>query len=131
MRTYGNLAAVPKTRPRTRRVTRKVIRKTGLPVKEKLLYLGTVIAFVLLTSWVLSQQAEFAKINYRIQEMEKQTAQLEAEITTLEAEEKKLLEPARIKRIAEEQGMSFNPARIVTRQDAAKEKAEETALNNS
>lgn len=116
MRTDGNLATVPKPRPGTKRVTRKIIRKKALPVKEKLLYLGTVIIFVCLTSFVLVQQAELARINYEIQQIEKETLDIQSQISTLEAEEKKLLNPERIKRMARENGLIFNPANIHTLQ---------------
>lgn len=131
MKTYGNLATIPKTRPKTQRVSRKVIRRKGLPIKEKLLYLGTVIVFVLITSGVLSQQAELSKINYEIQQTESRINQVKAEITTLEAEEKELLDPERIKKIAAEKGLAFNPDRIQSAQTEDQDNIEDQALNNS
>lgn len=112
MKIYGNLAVIPQKKPSTRPVRRKVIRKKGLPVKEKLLYLGTVIVFVVLTSFVLSQQAQLAELNYEIQQKEKQVAQVETAMTDLEDEVKDLLKPERIKRMAESRGFSYDPERI-------------------
>lgn len=130
VKTFGNLATAPKTRPKTRQVTRKVVRKKALPVKEKLLYLATVIVFVIITSVVLSQQAELMEINYEIQETEQRINQLNAEIATLEAEEKELLDPERIKKIAGEKGLVFNPDRIQSAQ-TQEDDTEDRALNNS
>jgi len=133
VKTYGNLATVPKPKPRTRRVTRKVIRKKGLPVKEKLLYLCTVIVFVLITSWVLSQQAKMAEINYEIQKVEEQVVQMEDHITTLESKEKELLEPERIKRMARERGLVFDPSRIRSatgEEDREKEHSDNAVKDN-
>lgn len=114
MKTYGNLAAAPQTKRETRTVSRRVIRKKGLPVKEKLLYLGTIVVFFLITSGVLSQQATLTELDYEIQLKEDQIVQLESEMATLEDQAKDLLKPDRIIRIAEKLGMSYDPNRIRT-----------------
>lgn len=114
MKTYGNLATVPKPKTRTRQIKRKIVHKKGLPVKEKLLYLGTVILFVLVTSVVLSNQAKLTEINVEIQQLEQQMTQVEADIVNLEAEARKLRDPERIKRMARELGMELHPQNVRT-----------------
>lgn len=114
MRTYGNLATASKPKTRTRQVKRKVVHKKGLPIREKLLYLGTIILFVLMTSAMLSNQARLTEINVEIQQTEQQTTQVEAEIANLEAEVRKLREPERIKRMARELGMELHPQNVRT-----------------
>lgn len=124
----GNLAFIPQTKPKTRSVRRKIVRKKSLPVKEKLLYLGTVIVFVLITSLVLAHQAKLAELNYDIQQVEKQTTQVMAEMTTLEEQAKELLKPERIIEMAKSRGMTYDPDRIRPSQN--KDNSTETSSKN-
>lgn len=112
MKTYGSLATAPKTKSGKRRVTRKVIRRKGLPVREKLLYLGTILVFVLISSFVLSRHVELLEIHYNIQKMEQQIAELEGENSSLESQVRKLSEPDRIREQAERLGMSYDGNRV-------------------
>lgn len=128
VRSDGNVAFVPQTKPKTRSVKRTIVRKKSLPVKEKLLYLGTVIAFVLITNVVLAHQAKLEELNYNIQQVEEQTTQVMAEMTSLEEQAKELLKPERIIEMAKSRGMTYDPDRI--RPAQTKETMDASAKNH-
>lgn len=114
MRTYGNLATAPQTKPQVKPKTKsvKTVRKKGLPAKEKLLYLGTIIVFVLVTSWVIANDATLSKLHYDRQQLEQNTTQLVHDNAELEREIKTLTSPDRIRQFAVEQGMTRDLERI-------------------
>lgn len=112
---HGNLAVnkPPRERYRTEVTTRKVIKKASIPSTEKLLYLFTILIFVIVGGILLSRVAESYENNYKIQEMQKQIHSLKEDSATLQIEVSKLRAPERIIHIAQtELGMVQSESQV-------------------
>lgn len=93
--TRGNLAVKEKSAERThpgyREKTKVVTHRTYLPMKEKFLYLLTVVICVMVASLLIWQNANIYDLNKQGQKAEKRTKNMNAEIKQLEAHRQRLM----------------------------------------
>jgi cell division protein FtsL len=94
----GNLALSQKKKPQvTYKETKRIVRrKKSIPIQEKLLYLFTIIACVIVAGLVIFRYAQIYEVNAKLQQMEQQIQLLEAENGTLELEVNLLQDPKRL-----------------------------------
>lgn len=94
--TRGNLAVKPKPAERVspgyREQTKVVTRRTFIPLKEKMLYLFTVIICVALASLVLQRYAHIYDLNKQSQRMNSQIKANQLEMAQLELKKQTLKE---------------------------------------
>lgn len=105
----GNLALQPKRKPEQRQVvketTRVMVKRKPLPVQEKLLYLCTVIIFVIVAGFFIFKHAEVYQMNLKAKLMNAQYNEMAVDLKDLQTQVQILSDPDRIKEIAEQQGM--------------------------
>lgn len=113
--TNGNLALKPKPRqeqpkkqPQYRETKRTVIKKKTLPVREKLLYLFTLILCVLIASVIIFRYAQIYDLSMHTKQLNSQYQTLIVEMEDMKKQVEILNDPERIREIAETQGMSIN-----------------------
>lgn len=101
--TNGNLALQPKKKQqeqRQRQVVqesrRSVVVKRTLPMKEKLLYLFTIIAVVLVMGAVIFRYAEVYQMKFQVMQLTTQQSKMNAEIEELQKQVETLKDPKRI-----------------------------------
>lgn len=94
--TRGNLAVKPKPAERVspgyREQTKVVTRRTFIPLKEKMLYLFTVIICVAIASLVLQRYAHIYDLNKQSQRMNSQIKANQLEMAQLELKKQSLKE---------------------------------------
>ncbi|GMK40136.1 hypothetical protein PCCS19_31910 [Paenibacillus sp. CCS19] len=108
--TNGNLALQPKKKQqeqRQRQVVREtrrtVVVKRTLPMKEKLLYLFTIIAVVLVMGAVIFRYAEVYQMKFQVMQLTNEQSKMNAEIEELQKQVETLKDPKRIADTAEKQ----------------------------
>lgn len=96
----GNLAVQEKKRQQSRvqyrETTRVVYRKKGITVQEKLLYLFLIAACVVVAGTIIFRYAQIYDMNLKVQKMEGQINQIEAENKNLQLEVAKLSRASRL-----------------------------------
>lgn len=103
--TRGNLAVkeqqkpAKRTSPGYREKTMVVTRRTYLPIKEKLLYLLTIVACVMVASLIIWQNANIYGLNKETQTVERAIKKSNAEIKKLTVQKQELLNGIRDKAI--------------------------------
>ncbi|AOZ91682.1 hypothetical protein [Paenibacillus crassostreae] len=94
--TRGNLAVKPKPNERVspgyREQTKVVTRRTSLPIREKLLYLVTVISFVAIASLIIWRYAHIYDLNKQSQRMADMITSNKVKISQLEVQRQTLKE---------------------------------------
>jgi cell division protein FtsL len=102
---HGNLAVNEEKRSRVRYEVskRKVVKKATIPPAEKLMYLFSILIFVVVSGILVSRVTESYENNYKIQELQTQIESLSEQNSVLETEIRSLLAPERIIGIAEKQ----------------------------
>lgn len=123
----GNLAMKPNRKRQEqvviRETTKKVTRRKALPVKEKVLYLFTVVLFTVAASVLLFRYAQIYDINLHIKQMNSEIKATNIELQQLERDVQTLSNPIRIREIAEAQGMVNGlDSGIVLRSESEKSK---------
>jgi cell division protein FtsL len=95
---HGNLAINESHNQRARDqvVKRKLVKKSTIPSSEKLLYLFSILIFVVVSGILVSRVAESYEYNYKIQEIQSQMETVSEEITTLQLQVSELQAPERI-----------------------------------
>lgn len=112
MRNYGNLATTLERKPKQRQVKRTFIRRRGLPSKEKLLYLGTVLLFAVIATFIIMQHVKLSEINQQVHAVERQVTKMDEKNSSLQLKITELKDPERIKREAEKMGLKEDPNRV-------------------
>ncbi|SFI60395.1 Cell division protein FtsL [Paenibacillus sp. UNC496MF] len=83
----GNLALQPKRKPEQKpsyRETKKVVvKRKSIPVQEKLLYLFTILACVVVAGVIIFRYAQIYQMEQKITTMTKQQAQMQLQIDDL------------------------------------------------
>ncbi|WP_248926610.1 cell division protein FtsL [Paenibacillus hamazuiensis] len=104
---HGNLAVEQKSGQRVKiKETKKVVtRNKTLPVQEKLLYLFTVVVCVFVAGVIIWRYAQIYEMNTRIQQIENEIRQLEAENSVLKHKVEALSDPQRMLQKAKELGL--------------------------
>lgn len=123
---YGNLAMKPKRREQDEYVIRetrkKVVRRKSIPVGEKLLYLMTVLAVVVIASVIIFRYADIYDVNLHIKQVNNEMQSMQLEIQQLERQFQTLSNPERIREFAEAHGMSSSlESGIVVKKSSALE----------
>jgi len=123
----GNLALKPKRRPEQQNYREKrtiVVKRKSMPMQEKLLYMFTIIAAVLVAGVIIFRYAQIYEVNLEVRNLGKQYDQMAIEIKELEKKVQSLSDPERIKQMAESEGMSAAKQTVtVPRKDTAAETA--------
>ncbi|GIO30538.1 MULTISPECIES: hypothetical protein [Paenibacillus] len=93
--TRGNLAVkeqaqTKRTSPGYREKTMVVTRRTQLPIKEKLLYLFTIVVCVMIASLIIWQNANIYGLNKQYQKIDKSIKASKQEISRLTVEKQQL-----------------------------------------
>jgi cell division protein FtsL len=109
--TNGNLALQPKKKQQQQRqqqvvreTRRTVVVKRTLPMKEKLLYMFTIIAVVLVMGVVIYRYAEVYQMKYEVMQLTKEQSKLNAEIQDLQTKVETLKDPKRVSDLAKTKG---------------------------
>lgn len=104
---HGNLAVEDRDdyRIKSKEIKRTVYRAKAIPVKEKLLYLLTIIVCVLIAGVILWRNATIYEMNTQIQQMEQTIQTLQGESSGLQQEVRKLENPQRLKNEAQKLGL--------------------------
>ncbi|WP_202128709.1 hypothetical protein [Paenibacillus dendrobii] len=103
--TRGNLAvkeqsqSAKRTYPGYREKTMVVTRRTYLPIKEKLLYLLTIVVCVMVASLIIWQNANIYGLNKETQKTERLIKTSKSEISRLTLEKQQLMNGVRDKAI--------------------------------
>lgn len=107
--TNGNLAMTPKRKKQEeyiiKETRKKIVRKKSLPVQEKLLYLFTVIAAVVIAGVIIFRYAQIYDMNLHIKQLNNEMQTITVEVEQLQRQVQTLNDPERIREIAESQGM--------------------------
>jgi len=107
--TNGNLAMQPKRKKQEEYVIRetrkKIVTKKSIPVQEKLLYLFTVIAAVVIAGVIIFRYAQIYDMNLHIKQLNNEMQAMTIEVEQLQRQVQTLNDPERIRRIASSQGM--------------------------
>ncbi|MFD2116229.1 cell division protein FtsL [Paenibacillus yanchengensis] len=113
--TSGNLALKPKPKqeqpkkqPQYRETKRTVIKKKAIPVKEKLLYLFTVIPCVIIAGIIIFRYAQIYDLSMNTKQLNSQYQTMIVEMEDMKKQVEMLNDPERIREIAETQGMTIN-----------------------
>jgi cell division protein FtsL len=127
----GNLALQPKRKPEQKQAYRetrkKVVKRKTLPVQEKLLFLFTIVVFVVVLFVIISRSAEVYQTNLKVRDLNREYAQMQVQIKELQKQVQALNDPERIQRIAEQEGMASSlDSSIKVKTD---NRAIETAMN--
>lgn len=101
---HGNLAVQEKNK-RNPYVMKKTTKKAAIPSSEKLLYLFTILIFVVVSGILLSRVSESYENSYKIQEVQSQIESIKEDLTLYQLEIDRLRAPERIIGIATERGM--------------------------
>jgi len=123
----GNLALKPKRKPEQQNYREKrtiVVKRKSMPMQEKLLYMFTIIAAVLVAGVIIFRYAQVYEVNLEVRNLSKQYDKMAIEIKELEKKVQSLSDPERIKQMAESEGMSTAKQTVtVPRKDTAAETA--------
>jgi cell division protein FtsL len=118
---HGNLATDERTNHRIRyEVTKhKTVKKSAIPQAEKLLYLFSILIFVVVSGILVSRVTESYENNYKLQEIEFQIESLSEQNKTLQLKISELQSPERIMDIAQNQlGMVRSDSQVHLGQNA-------------
>ncbi|ALA43065.1 MULTISPECIES: hypothetical protein [Paenibacillus] len=94
--TRGNLAVKERARQeqvqqqRYRETTKVVTRRRELPIREKLLYLLTLVACIVIAGMLISRYAHIYQINYSINTASKDISKLQTNIAQLKIQKERL-----------------------------------------
>jgi len=124
----GNLALKPKRKPEQQNYREKrtiVVKRKSMPMQEKLLYMFTIIAAVLVAGVIIFRYAQIYEVNLEVRNLSKQYDKMAIEIKELEKKVQSLSDPERIKQMAESEGMSAAKQTVTV---PRKETAAETAM---
>ncbi|WP_274651861.1 cell division protein FtsL [Paenibacillus humicola] len=106
----GNLALQPKRKPGQKNAykeTKKtVVRRKSLPVQEKLLFLFTIVVFVVVLFVIISRSAQVYQTNLKVVQLNTKYQTLQGQIKDLQQQVQALNNPERIQDIATQEGMS-------------------------
>lgn len=112
MRYYGNLAVREERQPEQKKQQRTAapqtasqVRRKSIPVGEKLLYLLTVFVCVAVAGLILYRNAGLYEMNRNIQKITSEYETSADQSKELQREVDKLRDPARIEKLAAEQGL--------------------------
>ncbi|GBF75465.1 hypothetical protein PA598K_03878 [Paenibacillus sp. 598K] len=116
---HGNLAVQPKKRPeeqqqqqRYKETRHVVVRRKSLPVQEKMLYLLTIVACVIVACIVIFRYAEVYQTNLKVQQMTREYETMNVEIREMQRKVEQLSSPELIRKKAMELGMVQSDQRI-------------------
>ncbi|SFB35818.1 cell division protein FtsL [Cohnella sp. OV330] len=111
MRYYGNLAVREERQPEQKKQQRAAspqtasqVRRKSIPVGEKLLYLLTVFVCVAVAGLILYRNAGLYEMNRNIQKITSEYETSADQSKELQREVDKLRDPARIEKLAKENG---------------------------
>ncbi|UHA74131.1 cell division protein FtsL [Paenibacillus sp. 481] len=107
----GNLAVKkPEKRRRQqtqfRETTKKLTRKAALPMREKMLYLFTVVVCSAVAMFLIGRYAEIYELNRNIEAMKRDTEDLKKQASVLHVEKERLSDWDRIGSVASENGLT-------------------------
>ena len=107
MYVQGNLAVRRKEKEKVviREERRTVRRKKPIPLPEKLLYLVTIVACVLVAGLIILRYAQIYEVNARLHQLEKEIQQYENQNNTMRLEVNQLANPERLIERAKQLGM--------------------------
>lgn len=107
MYVQGNLAVRHKEKEKVvvREERRVVRRKKPIPVAEKLLYLVTIVACVLVAGLIILRYAQIYEVNAKLHQLEKEIQQYENQNNTMRLEVNQLANPERLIERAKQLGM--------------------------
>jgi cell division protein FtsL len=102
---HGNLAVERKrtASPKVEYQTKTVMKRTTIPATEKLLYLFSIMIFVVISGVLISRVAESYENNYKMQEVKAQMESLTEQNKQLQLQISELSAPERITRIAKQE----------------------------
>ncbi|GAB6932567.1 cell division protein FtsL [Calditerricola satsumensis] len=111
---YGNLAvAQPQVKPRQQEKRRVAVRaRTRLSLREKLAYLGALLAVLGTLGFLLDRQSQIVENNYQIQALQKQIAQTREENIALQLKIAELSSPQRVYAVAKKYGLVANEGAV-------------------
>ncbi|MUT66198.1 FtsL-like putative cell division protein [Paenibacillus sp. NEAU-GSW1] len=105
----GNLAMQPKRKPDQKTVVREtkrvLVKRKTLPTQEKLLYLFSVIAVVLVLGAILVRQTQIYGMSVQIKQMTNEYESMNVEMKELKKQVEMLSDPERVSDLAKKQGM--------------------------
>jgi cell division protein FtsL len=96
----------PDQRPVIRETKRIVVKRKPIPVKEKLLYMFTVVFCVIVLGVIVNQYAKNYDMRVQIKQMNNQFAAMNIDMKELQKQVEMLGDPERIRKMAETQGMA-------------------------
>ena len=106
----GNLALQPKRKPDKKPVIREtkkvVVKRKTIPMQEKLLYMLTIVFCVIVAGVIINQFSTTYNMNVEIKQKTNEYEALNVEIIDLKRQVEMLNDPARIRKMAETQGMA-------------------------
>lgn len=109
--TRGNLAVRPERRPeepvRYRETKKKVVKKASLSIREKLLYLLTIVVCSLIAMVLVAGYANIYTFNRDMEAMKNETAKLQSDAEVLKVEVEKLSDWSRIEAFAKSKGLVY------------------------
>ncbi|ANY69957.1 cell division initiation protein [Paenibacillus sp. BIHB 4019] len=110
--TNGNLALQPKKKPEQKPAIKQnkrvVVKRKTITMQEKLLYLFTVIACVLVAGVIIFRYAEIYKMSVEIKHVTSEYEAVNVELKELKKQVEMLSDPEFIRKMAESQGMVNN-----------------------
>ncbi|MCG7407804.1 cell division protein FtsL [Paenibacillus sp. ACRRX] len=114
----GNLAVRPERRPqvqeRYKETTKKVVRKASLPMREKMLYLLTIVFYSAVAFMLIARYADIYTLNREIQSSKREVDKMATEMGVLKVKQQQLSDWDRIRQVAEANGLRLpdQPAEI-------------------
>ncbi|RXZ77118.1 cell division initiation protein [Paenibacillaceae bacterium] len=106
---HGNLALQPNKRPEEKEIVREkkrvIVRRKTLSVQEKLLYMFTIVACVIIAGTIILKYAQIYQMNLDIREMTSQQDAMAVEMKELQKKVEQLSDPDVIRSKALEAGM--------------------------
>lgn len=127
---HGNLALEEKVYPNriVQQTSKKVIKKKNISPKEKLIYIFSILLFVIVGGILLSRVAQAYENNYQIQQIKIQMNKLEQDNNLMQLQISELSAPERIIDIAKNQlGMVPNSSQVNIVENGQAPKKEWTA----
>ncbi|RAP76663.1 septum formation initiator family protein [Paenibacillus montanisoli] len=123
----GNLAMQPKRkqepRPQFRETKKVVVKRKSLPMQEKLLYMFTILACVIVAGVIIFRYAQIYQMELEVKKLSNQHVELTEQIAYLTSEYEKAKDPAYIREQAKKQGLELdeNPIKVSLAEPKASE----------
>ncbi|MFF2094367.1 FtsL-like putative cell division protein [Paenibacillus sp. NPDC058174] len=106
----GNLAMQPKRKPEERQTVREtkrvVVKRKTLPTQEKLLYMFSVVVLVIVLGLILVRQSQIYGMRVEIKQITNEYESMNIEMKELTKQVEMLSDKERIRKLAEERGMT-------------------------